>query len=108
MNTQEIRRTLEIFKNYNDLVEVRIIGDKSYSGYFKDPDTLIKAIEPFENSNIYFVFNSINDACYSKTQRDKIIAGKDSTKDTDIIASDRILRQPGSTLVSCTTSLRDK
>lgn len=91
MNTQEIRRTLEIFKNYNDLVEVRIIGDKSYSGYFKDPDTLIKAIEPFENSNIYFVFNSINEACYSKTQRDKIIAGKDSTKDTDIIARDWLL-----------------
>lgn len=85
MNTQEIRRTLEVFKNDTDLVEVRIIGDKTCSGYFKDPEQLIEAIKHYDNSNIYFVFNSINDACYSKAQRGKILASKDSTKDTDIL-----------------------
>ena len=92
MNTQEIRRTLEIFKNSTDLVEVRIIGDKTFSGYFKDPELLIKAIEPFDDKNIYFVFNSIADACYSKAQRDKMINVKTgATHDQDIIARDWLL-----------------
>ena len=39
MNEATIRKWYEVFKNNKELVEIRVVGDRSYSGYFKDVET---------------------------------------------------------------------
>lgn len=90
MNEYTLRLWYDIFKNNNELVEIRILDPntkKSYSGYFTDIETLLKAIKPYDYCNIYFTLNIINDACYSREQHDKIsLRPKSTTSDSDIIA----------------------
>ena len=57
MDEKEIRRWHSVFKRNNELFEIRIIGDRTYSGYFYDVENLIKALEPFDNANIYYSIN---------------------------------------------------
>lgn len=94
MNEVEIRKALDILKFKNEIVEVRVIGDYTYSGYFKDIDNLIQAIKPYQNDNIYFTLNEINEDCYSRSQCEKIVRSNKQTKttsDTDIKARRYIL-----------------
>lgn len=95
MKELEIRKTFEILKTENQLVEIRIIDDKNgkktYSGYYKDIDKLIQDIKPHNDKNIYFVLNSINEACYSREQRETLIPTTVTTSDSDIINRDWIL-----------------
>ena len=88
----EIRKTVSTIKSgeTNGLFEVRIIGGKRSPlvGYFKDVDTMLKQLQkqPLQNTNVYMILNEINNACYSKTAKDKFVFGAKSTtdKDTDI------------------------
>lgn len=100
MNEIEIRKALDILKpidietGVQPIIEVRIIGDKTYSGYFKHVDNLIEAIKPYQNDNIYFTLNEINEACYSRDQCEKIVRSSSRTKTTsdgDIQGRDYIL-----------------
>lgn len=98
MTEQQIagyRRWFDIFKNNGDLVEIRLIDpvtSKTYSGYFKDIDTILKALQPYENCNQYFVLNRINEACYSRQQHDKfILKPRETTSDKDITAYEWIM-----------------
>lgn len=94
MDINQIRRTFEVFKANNELVEVRVISKsgKNASGYFKSVDKLLSCVEKFDHENIYFVLNSINDACYSRDQRDYFIESpKVTTSDNDIINRDWFL-----------------
>lgn len=78
----------------NELIEIRIIskGGKNVSGYFKSVDKILSSIEKYDHENIYFVINSISDACYSRDQRDFLIEGpKVTTSDNDIINRDWFL-----------------
>ena len=48
----ELRKWYDIFKDNHYLVELRLIDpqtSKTYSGYFEDVDTIIKALEPYEH-----------------------------------------------------------
>lgn len=94
MNEVEIRKALDILKSKDEIVEVRVIGDYTYSGYFKNIENLIQAIKPYQNDNIYFTLNEINDDCYSRSQCEKIVRSNKQTKttsDTDIKARRYIL-----------------
>lgn len=90
MNEYTIRQWYDVFKNNNELVEIRILdpnSKKSYSGYFTDVETILREIRPYENCNIYFTLNVINDACYSREQHDRISTRpKSTTSDNEIIA----------------------
>lgn len=90
MNEYTIRQWYDVFKDNKELVEIRILDPntkKSYSGYFTDIETLLKAIKPYEQCNIYFTLNVIDDACYSREQHDKISTRpKSTTSDNEIIA----------------------
>ena len=90
MNEYTIRQWYDVFKDNHDLVEIRILDPntkKSYSGYFTDIETLLKAIKPYNKCNIYFTLNVINEACYSREQHDVIsLRPKSTTSDGDIIA----------------------
>lgn len=90
MNEYTIRQWYDVFKNNNELVEIRILdpnSKKSYSGYFTDVETILREIRPYENCNIYFTLNVINDACYSREQHDRISTRpKSTTSDNEILA----------------------
>ena len=95
MNEQTIRRWYDVFKNNNQLTEIRILDNnnkRTYSGYFSNIEVLLNNIRNYDNSNIYFTLNRINDACYSREQHDKIVMKpKSTTSDNEIIARDWIL-----------------
>lgn len=81
-------------KGENELVEVRLIGsNKTASGYFTNPRTLIEAIKPYTDSfNVYFTLNKIAPACYGREQRDRILQRvKNTTADHEILARDWVL-----------------
>ena len=90
MNEYTIRLWYDVFKNNNELVEIRILdpnSKKSYSGYFTDVETILREIRPYENCNIYITLNVINDACYSREQHDRISTRpKSTTSDNEILA----------------------
>ena len=68
MDANEIRKWHKVFKQDNELFEIRILGDRTWSGYFYDVETAIKALEPFDNANIYYSINEVKKACASREQ----------------------------------------
>lgn len=94
LDEQQVYQFFDIFKNNNELVEIRLIGsNKNGSGYFTDAHTMIEAIKPYtETYNVYFTINRVNPACYGREQKDKIILKpKNTTNDNEIIARDYVL-----------------
>lgn len=90
MNEATIRQWYDIFKDNEELTEIRILdpeSKRSYSGYFTDVETILKEIKRFDKCNIYFTLNIIDPACYSREQHDKIsLKPKSTTSDKEIIA----------------------
>lgn len=84
-----LRLWYDLCKDGKELVEIRAIDpmtNKVYSGYFKDIDTIISQLQSFDNCNIYWTLNDIDESCYSRTQRDKMLPKvKESTSDRDIL-----------------------
>ncbi len=93
MNEITIRRTFELLKQENELIEVRLIGARTnLSGYFKSVDNVIKSLSKTSNCNVYFVLNRISDACYAREQSEKLIEhAKNTTTDNDITNRDWFL-----------------
>ena len=93
---EEIRKAIHLIKGDNKLFEIRILSPRSkdpISGYFMNVDKAIECLkkQDLTDTNIYIMLNSINDACYSRVQRDKLIKVKTATTDSDIVARDWIL-----------------
>ena len=94
LDEQQVYQWFDIFKNNNELTEIRIIGsNKTGSGYFSDAKTLIEAIRPYTDTyNIYFSLNKVNPACYGREQRDRIVLKpKNTTTDAEIVCRDWVL-----------------
>ena len=69
MNTFEIKKFFEVIKGNDQLTEIRILGDKkTFSGYFTNVDDILRELALYENYNIYFTLNKVNEACASRTQ----------------------------------------
>lgn len=68
MDANEIRHWHSVFKRADELFEIRVLGDRTWSGYFYDVETAIKALEPFDNANIYYSVNEVKGACASREQ----------------------------------------
>lgn len=71
MDFDEIRKWHSLIKRDDELFEIRIIGDRTYSGYFNDIEKAITALKPFDSSNIYYTVNEVKKACASRTQFNK-------------------------------------
>ena len=90
MDEKEVRKTLDVFKTDNGLVEVRIFSTINktdiYSGVFDNYELLIESIKRFDREpyNIYFVFNELKDALNGLPQYNKLIKGASAVKDKDI------------------------
>lgn len=68
MDANEIRKWHSVFKRDDELFEIRILGDRTWSGYFYDIETAIEALKPFDNANIYYSINEVKKACASRDQ----------------------------------------
>ena len=93
MNTFDARQVYQfwdVFKGGNQLTEIRLIASdgKTASGYFTDPNVMIEAVKPYINDySVYFTINSINQDCYGRPQRDRIMPRvKNTTTDGEIIS----------------------
>ena len=88
MEVNEIRKTLACMKPNNSLFELRVIGSgKPLSGYFRDADVAIRELKKqnLRNANVYITLNEVENACYSRMQRDVFMQySKASTSDTAI------------------------
>ena len=87
INESELRKAVQCLKPDNQLFEIRIIGhQKPISGYFKDADTLVKALDTVDirNANVYITLNQVNEACFSRMQSEKFLKGANATSDTEI------------------------
>lgn len=95
INESEIYKFWDVFKNGNQLTEIRLIANdgKTASGYFTNPKTMIDAIRPYaKDYSVYFTINSINPDCYGRPQKDKILPRvKNTTTDGEIIGRDFVL-----------------
>lgn len=84
---QSIKATFDIFKDNPDaVIEVRALEKYTYSGYYKDKEKLIKDLSKHDDKTWYFVMNEIDEACFSRSQSEKIISDKKivTTSDKDI------------------------
>lgn len=88
INENILRQWWQVFRDGSELVEVRILGKFSYSGYFKNIDNLIECIKPYEempDEQIYFTLNVIDDGCYGRAQCEKFVKSpKQTTSDANI------------------------
>lgn len=95
IDKSEIYKWWKLFKDEKDLVEIRILGKRSFSGYYKNIDNLIRDVEKFDNDpelQIYYTLNYINEGCYGRAQNEKIaMSPKSTTNDTDIIGRKFVL-----------------
>ena len=95
IDESQIRQWWEVFKSDGELVEIRLLGKNTYSGYFTNVETLIAQLKPLLDHNnaqyygalqAYFTLNDINPALYSREQRDVFVKKpKSTTTDGDIV-----------------------
>ena len=92
---KQVYQFWEVFKNGNQLTEIRLIASdgRTGSGYFSDPQTMIEAVKPYVNDySVYFTINSLLPDCSGKAQRDKIIMkARNSTTDSEIATREFVL-----------------
>jgi len=68
MDTNEIRKWHDTLKRKDELFEIRILGDRTLSGYFYDVEIAIQQLALFDNANIYYSVNEVKKACASRAQ----------------------------------------
>lgn len=95
INDSAVRKTIALMKPEGQLFEVRVVYDdkRTLSGYFRDADTLMAAIDrdirDYAGCNFYITVNSLNDSCYGREQHDRFIARpKATTSDKDVAGYD--------------------
>ena len=87
-----LEETLKIFYSEGDIIEIRVIGRITSSGYFNDIKKAAAEAKKYDGKgNVYFVLNKINPACYHRENRDRIIDKATNTSDTDIERREWIL-----------------
>lgn len=91
INEAELRKAIEQLHPEGELFEVRIIGGakskKPISGYFKDADSLLKALGrniDLRNTNVYVTLHQLNSALFSRQQSNRFVAGANSTQDHEV------------------------
>jgi len=84
---QSIKATFEIFPPQDGVIEVRAMGDKTMSGYYRDRERLAYDLSLHSNETWYFVMNTVDPACYSRDQSERLlyVTGKmKTTSDKEI------------------------
>ena len=112
---EQIKKTIQTVFVPGQVFEVRIIQNSrkgGISGYFKSADDLLKALNTVDlrDANVYMTINTLDDACYDMVQRNRFVAGAQTTSDNDVVGYSWLFvdldpkRKPG---VSSTDSERE-
>ena len=93
---QEISKAISLMKPDNQIFEIRVIYEnkKVYSGYFDNAETLIRELPKLtqKNCNIYITLNTLNDACFDRSQKNVFeYNSKATTSDNDVVGIDWLL-----------------
>ena len=101
IDERQLRQWWQIFNPDNKLVEIRLLGKNTYSGYFVNVDTIITQLRPLLDHNnmqyygamqAYFTLNEIDGSLYSREQHDVFVKKpKSTTTDGDITRRRMIL-----------------
>lgn len=90
MVIEEIKKTLDVFRTDNGLVEVRVLnmmnGGENYSAIFDNDDDLIREVQQFDKEpyNFYFIFNELKDATKGMVQINHFVKRASAIKDNNI------------------------
>lgn len=86
----QIYRWWSLFKQERKLVEIRAIGEKkTFSGYYKNIENLLRDVEQHQDCNIYFTIGNLDEAVYGRPQCEVMKMGvKNSTTDSEITSRD--------------------
>lgn len=90
LSPDEVRKSIEVLQEPGRVFEARILSGKNetISGYFKDADTLLKALDGIDPRNriVYVTIGAVKDECYSRAQCERFIKSpKETTSDNDIV-----------------------
>lgn len=89
IDLEKLREAINILKPDGQLFEIRILkGKQTISGYFTDPDTLIRELHKvsLKGANVFYSLQQIDESCYSREQHDCFRQCKTTTSDADIVA----------------------
>lgn len=101
IDESQIRQWWSVFNPESKLVEIRLLGKNTFSGYFRNVETLLTGLRPLlDHNNIsyngalqaYFTLNEINEDLYSREQHDIFVKKpKSTTTDGDIVRRRMVL-----------------
>ena len=101
IDESQIRQWWSIFNPQGKLVEIRLLGKSTYSGYFRNIELLLNGLRPLlDHANAtyygvlqaYFTLNEINEDLYSREQHNVFIKSpKSTTSDGDVVRRRMIL-----------------
>ena len=89
INERELRKALNILKPNGELFEIRALRKmpkRTLSGYFRGIDTAVAELmkQDLREFNAYITLNGLDEACYSRRQKDHFIIPENTTTDTDV------------------------
>ena len=96
LDSQTIKKAINLLHPNEELFEIRIInGNYNASGYFRNAETAIRALQNYQASyrkdelakasNIFITMNPVDNTCYARKQHDQFIENvKPTTGDKEI------------------------
>lgn len=89
INPAEVKKAISILLEPGKVFECRIVETArkgSLSGYFRDADTLLKALDSVDvrKKNIYITLNEVKEECFSRAQSGEFLRAEQTTSDPDI------------------------
>lgn len=98
VDSAKLRQALNVLKPDGVLFEIRLLrkqgkGNQTRSGYFRSVDLAVECLEKFylKGWNCFWTLNTIDNACYSRQQCDRITEPTETTSDDDVTAYEWLL-----------------
>lgn len=90
IDTDEVRRAIEVLQEPGGVFEVRAIGTAKkdiLSGYFRDAETLVEKFDTIDmrSRNIYITLQQVKGECFARAQSERFLKSPQTSSDTEII-----------------------
>lgn len=84
----QIYRWWSLFKQGHKLVEIRAIGKKTFSGYYKNIENLIRDVDQHQDCGLYYSVGNLDEALYGRSQCEMMEMGAKATTDNEVVSRD--------------------